>query len=72
MTDILRQQTIHLNPTEVKDDHLSALNELINDNTDTDIDIEQISTFVLDSDPTGLDSHATILYNEGGNEGDEE
>ena len=68
MTDILRQQTIHLNPSQVADEHLAALEALIDAHHDTDIDIAQISTLVLDTDPDGLDSHATILYHAGGEE----
>lgn len=71
MTEILNKRVISLDPFEVQDETLAALESEIKSQANDDCpDIEQISSIVIDSKQDGgLDSHATIFTSSNG--GDE-
>lgn len=64
MQSNFKKRVIHLDPHEVQDETLAALEAEIRDQTDDELgEIESIDTVVLDSntDLGGLDSHATVF-----------
>jgi hypothetical protein len=61
MTDIYKEATISLHPERVSDETLAVLNDELQSQTNyTMPQIRGITTFVLDSNDNGLDSHATV------------
>jgi hypothetical protein len=71
MTEILTKRVISLDPFEVQDETLAALESEIKSQANDDLpDIEQISSIVIDAKQDGgLDSHATIFLSlDGGDE----
>lgn len=68
MDSNLRKRSIILNPHEVRDETVAALEAEIREQAHGDFDnIETIQTVVLDTD-SGLDSHATIFVEGDNNE----
>lgn len=65
-TNDLEKRVIDLDPFEVRDETLDAIETEIRKQTDNDLDhIERFDVLVLDGRPNGgLDSHATIFIDQ--------